>query len=85
MLFLWYTKLEATLTTWQIKTLPDVNLKCDVLQKVDEPADWVHNLVIVEKKNESLRLCLDPQDLNKVIKENITGYTLHKKYPANLL
>ena len=30
--------------------------------------DWVHNLVIVEKKNGSLRLCLDPRHLYQVIK-----------------
>ena len=27
-----------------------------VIQKVTKPADWVHNLVIVEKKDGSLRL-----------------------------
>ena len=36
--------------------------------KVDQPTDWVHNLVIVEKKNGSLRLCLDPRALNNAIK-----------------
>ena len=39
-----------------------------MLKRVDEPTDWVHNLVIVEKKNGSLRLCLDPRDLNKAVK-----------------
>ena len=52
----------------KLKRSLDANLKCGVLQKVDEPTDWVHNLVIVEKKNGTLRLCLDPRDLNKVIK-----------------
>ena len=36
--------------------------------KVDQPTDWVHSLVIVEKKNGSLRLCLDPRALNNTIK-----------------
>ena len=44
------------------------NVKLGVLKKVDQPTDWVSNLVIVEKKNGSLRLCLDPKDLNKAIK-----------------
>ena len=39
-----------------------------VIKKVDEPTPWVNSLVIVEKPNGSLRLCLDPRDLNKVIK-----------------
>ena len=30
--------------------------------------DWVNSLVIVKKQNGSLRLCLDPRDLNKAIK-----------------
>ncbi|XP_056013214.1 uncharacterized protein K02A2.6-like [Ostrea edulis] len=33
-----------------------------------EATDWVNSLVIVEKKNGNLRLCLDPKDLNKAIK-----------------
>ena len=36
--------------------------------KIDQPTNWVNNLVAVEKRNGSLRLCLDPKDLNKVIK-----------------
>ena len=35
---------------------------------VEIPTDWVNNLVIVEKKNNALRLCLDPKPLNAVIK-----------------
>ena len=46
----------------------EANAKSGVLVKVDEPTDWVHNLVVVEKKNGSLRLCLDPRNLNAVIK-----------------
>ena len=30
-----------------------------------ETTEWVHNLVIVVKKDASLRLCLDPRNLNK--------------------
>ena len=44
-------------------------MECDsIIAKVDKPTDWVNSLVIVEKKDGSLRLCLDPKDLNKVIK-----------------
>ena len=31
-------------------------------------SDWVNSLVIREKPNGSLRICLDPKDLNKAIK-----------------
>ena len=40
----------------------------DVVQKVDRPTPWVNSLVIVEKRDGSLRLCLDPRDLNKAIR-----------------
>ena len=42
--------------------------KLDIITKMDEPTDWVSSMVIVVKKNGDLRLCLDPRDLNKVIK-----------------
>ena len=40
----------------------------DFIQKVDRPTKWVNSLVIVEKRNGSLRLCLDPRDLNRAIR-----------------
>ena len=39
-----------------------------VISAVEEATDWVNNLVIVEKPNGNLRLCLDPRELNKAIK-----------------
>ena len=39
-----------------------------IIGKTDKPMDWVNSLVIVEKKDGSLRLCLDPKDLNSVIR-----------------
>ena len=39
-----------------------------VIADVEGPTEWVHNLVVTEKKNGSLRLCLDPRPLNKAIK-----------------
>ena len=38
-----------------------------VVNKLDHPTEWVNSLVIVEKKDGSLRLCLDPKDLNEQI------------------
>ena len=35
---------------------------------MDEPTYWVNSLVVRKKPNGSLRICLDPKDLNK---ENI--------------
>jgi len=52
------------------------NVQTGVLKKVDQATDWVSNLVVVEKKDGSLRLCLDPKDLNKAIKRE------HYKIPT---
>ena len=40
----------------------------DIIAKVTKPTDWVNSLVIREKGNGRLRLCLDHKDLNKAIK-----------------
>ena len=40
----------------------------DIIELVDEKTDWVNGLVIVEKPNRKLQICLDPQPLNEVIK-----------------
>ena len=39
-----------------------------IIAKVETPTEWVNSLVVVEKANGQLRLCLDPRDLNKVSK-----------------
>lgn len=42
-------------------------VKHEVIAKVDHPESFVSNLVIIEKKDGSLRICLDPKDLNNVL------------------
>lgn len=39
----------------------------NIIQKVTEPTQWVSSLVVVEKPNGKLRVCLDPKDLNRAI------------------
>ena len=66
-----------------------------IITPVNGPSAWVNALLIHEKPNGRLRTCLDPNDLNKVIKrehhpvptvENITpnlcGSTLFSKLDA---
>lgn len=52
----------------KLETTLDSLVSKGVLEKVENPQGWVSNLVIVEKSNSQLRVCLDPRDLNKVIK-----------------
>ncbi|KAK2707594.1 hypothetical protein QYM36_015335 [Artemia franciscana] len=39
-----------------------------IIEKVEEPMEWVNLMVLVEKKDGGVRLCIDPVDLNKAIK-----------------
>ena len=44
-----------------------------VIRKLDinEATDWCHNLVLVWKPNGKLRVCLDPQTINKALRFNL--------------
>ena len=48
-------------------------LKLGVIIPVEKPTDWVNGLVITEKKDGSLHLCLDPKNL--IIKADIKRET----------
>ena len=41
-----------------------------IITEVHEYTEWINSIVPVMKENGSLRLCLDPKDLNKAIKRN---------------
>lgn len=60
----------------KLKETLDNLTKSGVISKLDRPTDWVNSLVIVEKKDGSLRLCLDPKNLNNAIKRG------HYKAPS---
>ena len=49
----------------KLKSLEDQK----IITKVEEPTPWISNMVVVKKPNK-LRICLDPQNLNKAIKRN---------------
>ena len=58
----------------RLKLKLDLMEKQKVIQKVNKPTVWVHNLVIVEKKRGSLRLCLDPRDGTKLSSRKTSRY-----------
>ena len=60
-------KIPATLRKRVKKALIDME-NSGVIRKVDEPTDWVSSMVIVEKPNKTLRICLDPRNLNTAVK-----------------
>ena len=41
--------------------------KIGAITKVTEPSEWVNSIVVTEKKNRNLRICLDPGALNKAV------------------
>ena len=40
----------------------------DIIELIKKPTDWVNGLVIIEKPNGKLHICLNPQPLNNAIK-----------------
>ena len=47
----------------ELETMEENN----IIKKVDRPTAWVNSLVLREKKDGQLRVCLDPKDLNRAI------------------
>ena len=52
----------------KLKELLDKMTTQGIIADVDQPTDWVNNLVITEKPDGSMRICLDPKPLNEAIK-----------------
>eukprot|EP00914_Ancora_sagittata_P001774 GHVO01004218.1.p1 GENE.GHVO01004218.1~~GHVO01004218.1.p1 ORF type:complete len:550 (-),score=74.23 GHVO01004218.1:1348-2997(-) len=57
--------------------LPKLKKELDKMEKegiirpCPETTEWVHNIVTVVKKNGSLRVCLDPRNLNRYLTRNV--------------
>ena len=53
-----------------VKKVLNRTVEAGILEKVplNEPADWVSSLVCVDKPDGSIRVCLDPKDLNVAVK-----------------
>ena len=60
-------KISVSLRSKLTKGLDEIKA-AGVIEKVEEPTEWVNLLVNLENSDGSLRLCLDPRYLNKVIK-----------------
>ena len=43
-------------------------IEIDVIEKVDQPTDWVNSVVYVMKPSGELRICLDTKDLNNCVR-----------------
>lgn len=66
----------------RLKDKLDDLVKKGIIEPVNEPVEWVSNIVIVEKPDGSLRICIDPQNLNKyIVRERFTIPTIDEISP----
>jgi len=52
--------------------------KNNVIRKIDELTEFVNSLVMVHKKDGALRLCLDPQHLDNILREHFYNPTFEE-------
>ena len=53
----------------KLKTEFDKMVEMKIIQAVNETTDGVNNLVLVEKPDGLLRICIDPKEINKAIND----------------
>lgn len=58
--------------------------KQKIISKVNGANEWVNSLVIIEKSNKTIRLCLDPQELNKCIEREFFEIPSFKEISSKL-
>ena len=42
-------------------------VRANIIAPVTEPTQWISSIVVVPKKNGTLRICLDPKEVNAAI------------------
>jgi len=58
-------------------------VKLELIETCSEPSEWQSNLVVVEKPDGTLRICLDPKDINaNILREMYQIPTLEEIRPA---
>ena len=66
----------------KVKTELENLIQRGILQKVDEPTEWVSQMAVVEKSNGKVRICIDPRPLNEALmREHHKLYTLDDVLP----
>ena len=52
----------------RLKTTLDDMVRDDIIEAVEKPTEWISSMVVITKKDNKLRICLDPKDLNHAIR-----------------
>lgn len=68
----------------RLKKALDELVKQEILVEQANGAEWVSNLVVVEKSNGSLRLCMDPKYLNQALADDPYPIPTIQQLRANL-
>ena len=51
----------------KVKTELENLIERGILERVDEPTEWVSQMAVVEKSNGKVRICIDPRPLNEAL------------------
>ena len=57
-----------------LKNALDDLVKQHIITPVTEPTPWINSVMVVPKKNETLRICIDPKDLIVTYNVKIINY-----------
>ena len=64
------TEKDPSFLKEEVKTKLDTLTKQCIIEQVESPTPWISHLQPVRKLNGTVRLCLDPQNLNQALKRN---------------
>lgn len=54
-----------------------------IIERVNEPVEWINEIILIEKPNKSFRVCLNPKNLNQsLITEKFPIPTLNELGPG---
>lgn len=59
--------------------------KVRIIKRIEHPTKWVTQKIVVVKKNGSMRICLDPINLNKAIIKAHFSFQRFKEISARRL
>ena len=57
--------------------------RLNVIEKINEPTEWVNSMAVVVKPNGKLRICIDPRDLNQAIRREYYPMTTIEEIVAH--
>lgn len=68
----------------QVKTEIDDMIQKGIIKKIDEPTEWCHPLVVVQKSKGGIRICVDLTKLNKFVKRPIHPLKTPREAVSNI-